>query len=219
MKRLLLLGTILFCATTWVRSALSQEIGAFADEAGTQSLLDSHTDLIPNPDLFNSPSAVIWVVAHDLPELSGYEYKLTSTDASALESTPIVYPSTAIDSGTNGDVRVNTGICFQVGSSEAGPNPYAIRLAKHQFTWITLPSLDVAYCVAPSLASGASTPQYTECAETPAQLPITLISTPCYFIPHGCCWIWFEFLPDGRPVNQCDVPADSSSWGSLKAAY
>jgi hypothetical protein len=220
MKRLLLLGAILICATMWTGSAFSQEIGAFGDEAGTQVLLDSHTDLTPNPNLANAPSAVIWVVAYDLSELSGYEYRLTSTDASAFESAPIVYPSTAVDSGTNGDVRVNTGSCFQVGSSEAGPNSDTIRLAKHQFTWITLPDVDVLYCVTPSLASGASMPRYTECVDTPDPLPFTLVPGPCITVPDGCCRVFFEFQPNGVPVHdECGVPVESSSWGSLKAGY
>jgi hypothetical protein len=203
-----------------VRGALSQEIGAFADEAGTQITIDSRTGLTPNPDLNDWPSAVVWVVAYDLPELSGFEYRLTKSDASALESTPVFYPSTAIDSGTNGDVRVNTGICFQLGSSEAGPNPDAIRLAKYKFTWVVLPSVDVLYCVAPSQASGASAPQYTECVDTPTPLEFALIGNQCSSVPAGCCRIFFEYDPYGLPVNQCiPVPVESSSWGSLKAAY
>jgi hypothetical protein len=219
MKRLLLLGAVLFCATTWVGSALSQEIGAFVDEAGTQTTLDSRTGLIPNPDAFDFPSAVIWVVAHDLPELSGYEYRLLTSDLAAIESTPVIYPSTASNSGTNGDIRVNTGTCFQLGSSEAGPSLDAIRLVKHQFTWVRLPQSDAYFCVVSSEASGADMPLYTECVESPASLPFKLNEPYCFLSPVGCCRVVFEFNADGTFANQCVIPVESSSWGALKAAY
>ncbi len=215
------LGSLLSFST-----AFAQNIALTFDEAGTTNILDGRSDLVPNPDMFNYPSVIVWVIAYDIPELSGYEYNLTSTDASAIASTPTTYPSEGSDYATlPGDVRVDTGICFQAGGAEAGPDPTHIRLAKHQFTWFSPPAVDVIYCINPSQASvnlsGATAPQYTQCISNPPSKLFGIARessfSPCP--PEGCTWLYFEWDPDGRPTNGCIIPTEAQSWGTLKAAY
>jgi hypothetical protein len=208
--------------------ASAQKIGMAFDEAGTVFYIDGRSDLVPNPDFSNFPSAIVWVIAYDSPELSGYEYNLTSTDVSAIASTPIIYPSEGSDfAALPGDVRVDTGICFQAGGAEAGPDPTHIRLAKHQFSWFSPPTVDVLYCINPSQASvnlsGATAPQYTECVSNPVSLPFAVANEwDDYCTPDGCVPIVFEWEPDGVTMTSCQripSPAASTSWGALKAAY
>ncbi len=207
--------------------ASAQKIGMAFDEAGTVFYIDGRTDLVPNPDLYDFPSVDVWVIAYDIPELSGYEYKLSSTDASAIVSTAVVYPTaTAQNSGDAlvGEVRVDTGVCFLAGSADAGPDPTHIRLAKHTFTWTSPPTVDVLYCIGPSIASGAVAPQYTECVANPASLSFGVANEwddTC--TPYGCVPIVFEWESDGVTGVNCrqrePSPAASTSWGALKAAY
>ena len=206
--------------------AFAQFIGLTFDEAGTQSLIDGRSDLIPNPDFFNFPSAIVWVIAFDIPELFGYEYNLSSSDATAFVAAPEVWPAEGSDFGTlPGDVRVGTGICFQAGSTQAGPDPAHIRLAKHTYTWQTPPAVDVTYCIGPSAASvqvsGATAPQYTECISNPVSTPFTIANQGTEgCVPVGCAGVIFEWEQDGvTPTNCTGVPVQSKSWGALKAGY
>ena len=80
--------------------ATAQKIGLSFNEANHEYVIDGRTMLVPNPDFFNFDSAVVWVVAYDIPEIFGYEYNLSSTDATATASTPIVYPSEGADIAT-----------------------------------------------------------------------------------------------------------------------
>ena len=225
MKRMITLAIALF-GLLLSTAAFAQNIGPTFDEAGMQAVIDGRTDLVPNPDLFNFDSAVVWVVAYDIPEIFGYEYNLTSTDFSSIVSTPTIWPAEGSDFATlTGDVRVGTGICFQAGSTQAGPDPTHIRLAKHQYTWFAPPTVDVFYCIHPSQASvnlsGVVAPQYTECVSNPVSLPFALApgsQEDCR--PAGCALIVFEWEPDGVTRSNCwRVPAQSQNWGALKAAY
>ncbi len=194
--------------------------------------LDGRSGLIPNPDFGNLPSAYVYVIAYDLPELFGYEYKITSTDFSALNGGETFYPSTSANFGTNGDVRVGTGVCFHAGDAQAGPVPTYIRLAEHIFTWFVPPPVDALYCLEPSVGSGSSAPQYTECVDTPVPLPFGLSGEPCDDFGSillkddtnsgwlGCVAVLFQWEPDGTPAHcPFSIAAQSTSWGALKAAY
>ena len=227
MKRLTTLAISLSCLIL-SSAASAQNIGLTFDEAGTALIIDGRVDLIPNPDLFNFDSAVVWVIAYDIPEVFGYEYGLTSTDASATVSAPVIWPAEGSNFATlPGDVRVGTGICFAAGDAQAGPDPTHIRLAKHQFTWFSPPVVNVFYCIHPSAASvqatGATAPQYTECVSNPVSLPFGIHNSyrSGISLPEGCAVILFA--PEsgwGIPAT-CEeaVAARDRSWGALKAAY
>ncbi len=209
---------------TFASASFAQNIGLTFDEAGTKPCIDGHTELVPNPQFGDLPSAAVYVGAWGLPELFGYEYKITWNEASAIAGTPVFYPSTSANFGTNGDVRVGTGMCFHVGDAEAGPDPSHIRLAKHTFTWVTLPAVNVLYCIGPSAASGAAAPQYTECVQTPVPLPFgvyNLYGPYTLYLPDGCIFVLFESAGNNYSPANCDevVAAKGRSWGALKAAY
>ncbi len=210
--------------------ATAQRIGLSFDEANTKVAIDGRSDLILDPYNYYFPTAVVYVIAYDIPEVFGYEYNVTSTDATGLWGRPVIWPSVGANFATiQGDVRVGTGICFQAGSSEAGPDPTQIRLARHTFAWATLPWYDVVCCIHPSQASvndsGATAPQYTECVANPVALPFGVApeyANAC--ISDGCILVVFEWEADGvTPVNcvpePIGTPAPSTSWGALKAAY
>ncbi len=224
MKKLSIISLIL--STLLLASVSSaQKIGVAFDEAATRFVLDGRLDLVPNQTLGDLPSAEVYVIAFEIAELSGYEYKLSSTDMTAVEGTPVIYPSTGVDSGSApGDVRVATGACFQQGALEAGPDPNQIRLAKHVFSWLTLPSTDVLYCIGPSIESGASVPQYTECEVSPTSLSFEIYdryADNC--LSDACIKVYFEWENAVTPANCVPVlhrvPSKASTWGALKAAY
>ncbi len=204
----------------------AQKVGIYFTESGTRYVIDGRSELVSNPDLGNLPSTVVYVIAFDIPELFGYEYNLTSSDTTAIASTPVIYPSTGSDfSSEPGDVRVNTGMCFHAGDAEAGSVSTQIRLAKHTYSWVSLPTVDVWFCIRPSIGSGATTPQYTACVENP--VPLSCGVAPDYFDscqPDGCIGVYFEWQADGVTLTHClpgllKTPSRSTSWGALKAAY
>ena len=233
MKKLMILAAVLGILAM-ASMSFAQNIGLTFDEAGTQTVIDGRTDLVPNPDLFNFDSAIVWVIAFDTPSVFGYEYNLTSTDGTATVGTPVIWPAEGSDFATlTGDVRVGTGICFAAGDAQAGPDPTHIRLAKHQFTWFSPPAVDVTYCIHPSTASvnlsGATAPQYTECVSNPVSLPFGIANHSLDGItPEGCAAIVFEWMPDPNCSTCPDVPtngqrdvvdAQQKSWGSLKSSF
>lgn len=113
----------------------AQKFGLSFTEAGTSFVIDGRFDLVPNPDLGNLPSAEVSVIAFEITEVFGYEYNLISTDVTAIASTPVIYPSTGTNSGSEpGDVRVGTSVCFHAGDAQACPDPNQIRLARHIYT-------------------------------------------------------------------------------------
>lgn len=204
----------------------AQTIGLSFDEAATRFVIDGRLELVPNPDLGDVPSAEVYVIVSEISELSGYEYNLSSTDLTAIVATPVIYPSIAMDlGGETGDVRVDTGVCFHQGDAEAGPDPKQIRLSKHVFSWLVLPHTDVLYCVGPAIASSASVPQYTECVDSATPLPFQIddrYADNC--LSDACIQVYFEWADVVTPINCVPVlipgvPAESSSWGALKAAY
>ncbi|HKI82724.1 MAG TPA: hypothetical protein VKA63_00185 [Candidatus Krumholzibacteria bacterium] len=202
----------------------AQKIGMAFDEAGTVFYVDGRTELVLNPDLANLPSAQIYVLTFRVSELSGYDYRIDTTDLSALISAPTLYPTTATNSGTSGDVRVSTGACFHEGDSEASSSPDHIRLAKHVYTWVALPYYDVLYCIKPSHASGAALPLYSECVDNPEARSFGLANLWSSCVPDGCITVVFEWERDGSwsncwPSPPEPLPAAASSWGALKAAY
>jgi hypothetical protein len=205
--------------------SFAQSIGLSFNDAATSFVIDGRTDLRPNPAFGNLPSAYVYVITRDIPELFGYEYKISSTDATALDGGETFYPDTSGNSGTDGDVRVGTGVCFHAGDAQAGPDATQIRLAEHIYSWLTLPSVDVLYCIEPSAGSGASLPQYTECVDSQTSLPFSIYdiyADNC--LSDACIQVYFEWEPDGvTPVNCVPkfyrVSAKASSWGALKAAY
>lgn len=218
MKLLTMLSLVLG-VLAMASAALSQDIGLTFDELGTKSCINGSTELIPNPNLGNLPSAYVYVVAWDLPELFGYEYRITSSDGNEVPGGTTFYPDTAANFGTGGDVRVGTGICFHVGDPQAGPDPSHIRLARHIYSWFFPPAHDVLYCIGPVLATGDSAPNYTECVDTPVPLPFGLhndygLQT---LFPDGCIIVIF----DSDPPQSCNevVTAEGRSWGALKSVY
>ncbi len=200
--------------------ASSQNIGLSFDELGTNPCIDGPTELVPNPDLGGLLSTEVYVGAWDLPELFGYDYWLGSSDAAIIAETPVFYPSTAVNSGINGDVRVGTGVCFHRGDPEAGPDPGHIRLAKHVFSWSAVPNEDVLFCIALSVASQSTAPQYLECVDNPVPMTFGVHSNLAYgaYVPDGCIIILFD--PYTPPETCSEVVAiQDRSWGALKAAY
>jgi hypothetical protein len=223
MKKLMILTAVLGILAM-ASMSFAQNIGLTFDEAGTTTVIDGRSETIPNPDFFNLPSVNVWVVAYDLSELFGYEYNVSSSDATANAATPVVYPSTAQDFGTHsiGDVRAGTGVCFHQGDAEAGPDPTHIRLAKHTFTWGALPTVDVLYCIGPSIGSGASVPQYAMCNQDATKGPFGIANVSqdtC--TPNGCAAVVFEWDDATTPTNcQRDVVgSQEKSWGSLKSSF
>jgi len=203
----------------------AQTIGLSFNEAGSSFVIDGRTDLIPNPALGGTPSAHVYVITRDLPELFGYEYRISSTDATALHGESTLYPDTSSNSGTAGDVRVATGVCFHAGDAQAGPDPTQIRLAEHIYSWLTLPYVDVLYCIEPSVESGAVFPQYSECVDSSPSLAFgipDIYADNC--LSDACIAVYFQWEPDAvTPVNCVPVLntvlTKSTSWGALKAAY
>jgi hypothetical protein len=200
--------------------ALSQDIGMTFDELGTKPCIDGQTELIPNPAFGNLPSAYVYVGAWDLPEIFGYEYHITASSSAALDGGTTFYPDTSANFGTDGDVRVGTGVCFHAGDAQAGPDPTHIRLAEHIYTFLSTPAVDQIYCIGPVLATGDPYPHYTECVDTPVPLPFGLHSSLAplqALIPYGCIIVIF----DSEPPQSCSevVAIEDLSWGGLKAAY
>jgi hypothetical protein len=205
--------------------SFAQSIGLSFNDTATSFVIDGRTDLRPNPLFGNLPSAYVYVITRDLPELSGYEYEISSTDATTLNGGVTFYPDTSSNSGTDRDVRVATGVCFHTGDVQAGPSSTQIRLAEHIYSWLTLPPADVLYCIGPSVGSGASLPQYMECVDSATPLPFSIYdiyADNC--LSDACIQVYFEWEPDGvTPVNCVPkfyrVSTKASSWGALKAAY
>ncbi|HKI82723.1 MAG TPA: hypothetical protein VKA63_00180 [Candidatus Krumholzibacteria bacterium] len=111
---------------------------------------------------------MVYLIAFDISELFGYEYRITSSDATAIVGTPTFYPTaTSANFGTGGDVRVGTGACFHAGDLDAGPVPTQIRLARHIYSWFAPPSVDVVYCMGPISQGDYAAPNYTECVPNP----------------------------------------------------
>ncbi len=221
MKKLMILATVLGILAM-ASMSFAQNIGVTFDEGGTQTVIDGRTDLVPNPALGNLPSAQIFVVAYDIPELFGYEYYITSSDATAIVGTPVFYPSTSANFGSNGDVRVGTGKCFTLTDPEAGPNPTNIRLAKHIYSWFATPAVDVTYCIGPIQQGSYAAPNYTECVQSPTPLPFGIANTSqdsC--TPDGCAVVVFEW-DDATTPHNCNrdvVGSQEKSWGSLKSSF
>lgn len=227
MKKLTILAAVLGILAM-ASMSFAQNIGLTFDEAGTQTVIDGRTDLVPNPDFFGFPSVNVWVIAYDIPSVFGYEYHLSTDDATGLVSTPVIWPAEGSNFATiDGDVRVGTGICFAAGDAQAGPDPTHIRLAKHTFTWQTPPAVDVLYCIGPSEASvqatGATAPQYTECVSNPVSLPFGIANhslDTC--TPDACAAVVFEWESDGVTPTNCQrdvVGSQEKSWGSLKSSF
>jgi len=238
MKKLMILTAVLGILAM-ASMSFAQNIGLTFDELGTTTVIDGRSDLVPNTDLLNLPSVTLYIIAYDIPELYGYEYNLSSTDGTAIKDPVVVYPTaTAQNFGdaSVGDVRVGTGICFLAGGPDAGPDPNHIRLASQRFTWGAPPTVDVLYCLGPSLASidatGATAPQYTECTSNPVSLSFGLANQPLNGItPEGCAVVVFEWMPDPTCQGQPDCPdiptngerqvvdTQQKSWGSLKSSF
>jgi hypothetical protein len=222
MKKLMILAAVLGILAM-ASMSFAQNIGATFDSTGTSTVIDGRSDLVPNPVLGNLPSAIVYVVAYDVPQVLGYEYRLTSSDATGIAGSPIFYPSSSANFGTNGDVRVGTGRCFPLGDPEAGPDPSHIRLAQHQYTWFSLPAVDVLYCIGPISTGGYSAPSYIECVDVPTPLPFGIANhslDSC--TPEGCGAIVFEWEPDGVTPTNCVrevVGAQQKSWGALKSGF
>jgi len=222
MKKLMILATVLGILAM-ASMSFAQNIGVTFDESGTQTVIDGRSDLVPNPALGNLPSTPVFVIAYDIPEVFGYEYHITSSDATAIVGTPVFYPSTAANFGTNGDVRVGTGVCFHAGDAQAGPDPNQIRLAKHTYSWFALPTTDVTYCIGPVLITGDPYPNYTECVSSPTPLPFGIANfSQDTCTPDGCAAVVFQWEPDGVTPTVCQrdvVGSQEKSWGSLKSSF
>jgi len=175
---------MIMAALAFSSGAFAQNIGISLDESEIQSWIDGRFELVPNPELGNLPSVVVYLIAFDISELFGYEYRITSSDATAIVGTPTFYPTaTSANFGTGGDVRVGTGACFHAGDLDAGPVPTQIRLARHIYSWFAPPSVDVVYCMGPISQGDYAAPNYTECVPNPVLLPLasrTSISNPAY---------------------------------------
>jgi hypothetical protein len=204
--------------------SFAQNIGLTFDDFGTTTVIDGRTDLIPNPGFGNLPSAYVYVIAYDIPEVFGYEYHITPSDAAAaLDGGKTFYPSSAANFGTGGDVRVGTGVCFGLTHPEAGPNPNNIRLAEHIYTFLSTPAADQLYCIGPVLITGDPYPNYTECVDSPTPLPFGIANKSlddC--TPDACAVAVFEWEPDGVTPTNCVrnvVDAQQKSWGSLKSSF
>jgi len=222
MKRLMILAAVLGILAM-ASMSFAQNIGATFDSTGTTTVIDGRSDLVPNPALGNLPSAVVYVVAYDLPQLLGYEYRIDSSDATAIAGAVITYPEGSLNLGTNGDVRAGTGRCFPLGDPEAGPDPSHIRVARHIYSWFAPPAADVLYCVKGILATGALTPNYLECVSAPTPLPFGIANhslDSC--TPEGCAAVVFEWEPDGVTPTNCArevVGTQQKSWGALKSGF
>ncbi len=223
MKKLMILAAVLGILAM-ASMSFAQNIGITFDEAGTQTTLDGRTGLLPNPALGNLPSAFVYVIAYDIPEVFGYEYFISSTDATAIAGTPVFYPTaTSANFGVGGDVRVGTGVCFGAGSADAGPVATQIRLAKHVFSFFATPADDIIYTIGPSTGAGGTAPHYTECVSSPTPLDFGLanhsLNLGC--APDGAAVVILQWTAQNTPAR-CDpqvVGSKETSWGALKSGF
>jgi hypothetical protein len=201
---------------------LAQGIAPSFEEDLIQPCADGRWYIQPDPDHGDLPSLDLYVIATGLTRLFGYEYNLSLSNEAGLGFKSFTYyPSSGLNFGSDpGDVRVGTGECFWAGEAEAGPNPEQIRLTKYRFTWLTVPTENVEFCVGPTYISGAMTPQYTECVALPTPLPLKLLDTGYGSDWTNCAFALFDYAGYEDFTFSCNVVGvQSRSWGALKSAY
>lgn len=202
MKKLMILATLLGIFAM-VSVAGAQDIGVTFDEAGTVTMAPLGVG-----GVFN-----IYVVAYNVPEVFGYEFQLTSTVAPGASLATVVYGPAPQNFGdpTINEVRAGTGGCVTL-AEEMGASPDSWTLANYGFIFFA-PANDVNFCVAPSPASGALTPQFTVCDADATKFPMAPANVDLAGVaPDGCA---VASPTQGQDV----VDAPTTSWGSLKAGF
>ncbi len=205
MKKLTILAAVMgIFAMVAVANAQPFGIGVSFDEGGTQFTTSSP---IPTGSEFH-----VYVVGYFLTEIFGYEFELHPKDSSGFMVGKDVYGSAPQDFGSNYEVRAGTGACMN-NAATMGPNANTWTLTRYKILYFADPGTDYDFCIGPSPGSGATLPQGTFCdanATIYQMSPATQDQSG--IVGDGCA---VANATQGQNI----VDAETSSWGSLKAAY